>query len=99
MSATPSVTAPQVHLLEALLGRVETWAETSPLVSAVSPATVVSVATGGAVDGNALVVVSWQGTDIEAPYLATYTPAVNDVVAVVKTGAHLLILGRVVGTP
>lgn len=99
MPATPMVTTPQAHLLDALFARIETWAETTPLLSGVSAATVASVATGQATDGNALVQINWQGTDVYAAYLASYTPAVADVVAVAKTGPQMLILGRIIGTP
>lgn len=92
-------TISQQRFLESLLDRVEAWALSSPLVSGVSLATVTSVAAGGASDGNALVVVNWQGVDIPAPYVSSYTPTAGHTVAVVRTGTQLLIVGRVLGTP
>lgn len=95
----PALTGAQTRLSDILLERVQQWVARTPLVSRVTTASVVSVAAGGAADGNSLVVINWRGTDVAAPYLAAYTPTVGHVVAVVKTGSQLLILGRVVGTP
>lgn len=89
----------QDRLLDALLDRLNLWLSRSPLVTRVGKASIVSVAAGTATDGNALVVISWLGTDVAVPYLATYTPAAGHVVAVARTGPQLLILGRIVGTP
>ena len=97
--ARPVLTGAQAALLDALLTRVEAWAQSTPLVSRVTQATVVSVTPGAASDGSSLVVVSWFGTDTDAAYLSSYTPGANHVVAVTKTGSQLLILGRIIGTP
>ncbi|MEV6344120.1 hypothetical protein [Actinoplanes sp. NPDC051851] len=66
----------------------------------VEPATVTTVASGAAADGNALATVTWRGTAVQAAYLSPYAPAVGHVVAVLyQTSGSLLILGRMVGTP
>lgn len=96
----PPLAPAQARLLDVLLDRVQQFIARTPLVSRFTKATVVSVAAGGAADGNALVVINWRGTDVAAPYLASYaTPTAGDVVAVVKTGSQLLIAGRIIGTP
>lgn len=92
-------TRPQTRLLDALMERVERWSTTTPLLSHVTTGTITSVAAGGASDGAALAVVNWRGVDVPAPYVASYTPTAGHVVAVVRTGSQLLILGRIVGTP
>ena len=99
MAPRPPMTAAQTRLTEALLNGVKEWAGRTSQISRVTKATVMSVAAGAAPDGNALVVISWQGTDVAAPYVSTYTPVATHVVAVVKTGSQLLILGRIIGTP
>lgn len=99
MTVRPARTAAQSRVIDTILDRLDRWAERTALLSRVTKATVTSVAAGGASDGNALVVINWQGVDIAAPYVSTYTPTVNHVVAVAKTGSQLLILGRIVGTP
>lgn len=66
----------------------------------IEPATVATVTAGGAADGNALATVTWRGTAVAAAYLASYTPTVGHVVAVVvQPPGGLLILGRIIGTP
>lgn len=66
----------------------------------VEPATVKTVTAGAAADGAALVTVTWRGEDVQAAYLASWTPTVNHVVAVLyQPPGGLLILGRMVGTP
>jgi len=62
-------------------------------------ATVTAVTAGGAADGSALCTVTWRGETHEAAYLASYTPVVGHVVAVVVQPPSLLVLGRVIGTP
>jgi hypothetical protein len=63
-------------------------------------AVVATVTPAGAADGNALVTVTWAGAEHAAAYLASYTPVVADVVAVVvQPPAGLLILGQPIGTP
>lgn len=64
------------------------------------PATVASVTAGAAADGNALVTITWRGTTVQAPYLASYTPTVGHVVTVLyQPPGTPLILGRPIGTP
>jgi hypothetical protein len=65
----------------------------------VEPATVATVTAAAAADGNALAVVTWRGANVQAAYLASYTPTVGHRVAVVVQGGALLILGRIIGTP
>lgn len=60
---------------------------------------VVAVSPTGASDGNPLVTVTWQGTNVRAAYLASYTAAVGHVVLMARFGPRLIILGRVIGTP
>lgn len=66
----------------------------------VEPAVVATVTAGAAADGNALAVVTWRGQAVPASYLASYTPTVGHVVAVLyQPPGCLMILGRVIGTP
>jgi len=66
----------------------------------VEPATVATVTAGAAADGNALTTVTWRGQSVQAAYLASYTPTVGHVVAVLyQPPGGLLILGRIIGTP
>lgn len=66
----------------------------------IEQAVVASVTAAAAADGNALVTVTWRGVSTQAAYLASYTPTVGHVVAVVyQPPGALLILGRVIGTP
>lgn len=60
--------------------------------------TITGLVPAGAADGNALVTVNWQGAQVYATYLASYTPVIGHVVAMLRT-QPLLILDRVVGTP
>lgn len=60
--------------------------------------TVTDVAAGAAADGNALVTVDWQGTDVKVAYAASYTPVVDHVVLLART-QPLVILCRLIGTP
>jgi hypothetical protein len=99
MGAHPARSAAQNRLLNALLARVEEWAGRTVTLSGLGKATVSSVAAGGASDGTALCTITWLGTDVAAPYLSSYTPVAGHVVAVVRTGPQLLIIGRIVGTP
>lgn len=62
-------------------------------------ATVTTVTAGGAVDGNALVTVTWRGTPVQAAYAAAYTPVVNHVVLCAYDGVRLTILCRIIGQP
>jgi len=96
--ATPTAGLAQIRFLEAVTERFDQHLSRSPLATQLIQATVVSVAAGGASNGS-LVVIDWDGTNVEVPYLSSYTPVVNHVVAVLKTGPLLLILGRIVGTP
>lgn len=59
---------------------------------------VTAVAPGAAVDGNALVTVSWLGTQTYATYGDHYTPVVGHVVLLART-QPLAILCRLIGTP
>lgn len=61
--------------------------------------TVATVTAGAASDGNALVTVTVNGATQEAAYLASWTPTVGHIVAVLVQAANLLILGRTIGTP
>ncbi|GIF16543.1 hypothetical protein [Actinoplanes teichomyceticus] len=64
------------------------------------PAIVTAVALGAAAESNALVTVSWRGTAVQAAYLSSYSPAVNDVVLVlIQPPGGLTVLGRIIGTP
>jgi hypothetical protein len=65
----------------------------------VEQAVIAGVSAGAAADGSALVTVTWRGASTQAAYLASYSPTVGHVVAVVVQGGALLILGRVIGTP
>jgi hypothetical protein len=90
----------QSRLLGMLLERVADWVSTSPDVSRVSKAKVTAVLPGAAAGGTTLVTIQYQGASgLNAPYLSSYTPVLDDVVAVARTGSQLLILGRIVGTP
>lgn len=61
--------------------------------------TVKTVTAGGATDGNAQVVVTVDGNDLLAPYLASYAPAAGHRVRVLFVGGAPLILGRPIGFP
>lgn len=61
--------------------------------------TVQTVTAGAAADGNPLVSVRWQGSNVLAAYLSSYTPVVGHVVVMARVGAGLLIIGRAIGTP
>lgn len=63
------------------------------------PATIITVAAGAAADGNALVTVSWRGTDVACPYPSTYTPVVGHRVLLLVATPQLVIIARLVGTP
>lgn len=66
----------------------------------VEPATVTTVTAGAAADGAALVTVTWRGEPVQAAYLASWTPTLGHVVAVLyQPPGGLLILGRMVGAP
>jgi hypothetical protein len=43
--------------------------------------------------GSGLVELSLSGGTVEAPYLATYSPTVGDVVVLLQQGSQLLVLG------
>jgi hypothetical protein len=60
---------------------------------------IASVAAGAAVDGNALVTVTWRGTNVACPYLAGYAPTVGHNVLLLVQPPQLVILGRLIGTP
>lgn len=62
--------------------------------------TVKTVTAGASTDGLAAVVVTVNGTDTAAPYLASYaSPTVGDVVRVQFANGSPLIIGHVVGFP
>jgi hypothetical protein len=61
--------------------------------------TIASVTAGAAADGSAAVSVTVDGNTIPAPYLASYTPTVSDVVSVLLVGTSPLILGKPIGLP
>ena len=61
--------------------------------------TVTAVTAGAATDGNALVTVTYQGTQVKAAYGAHYTPVVGHVVLMARTGPQLAIVCRLIGTP
>lgn len=63
----------------------ETWAGT---------AVVTDDAAGTTTDGRLLITISWRGTEIDAAYLASYTPVVGHRVTFIKAGPSLLVLGR-----
>jgi hypothetical protein len=66
----------------------------------VEPGVIAAVAAGSASDGNALATVTYRGADIDAPYLASYTPtAGHNVALLIQSTGSVLILGRVIGTP
>jgi hypothetical protein len=91
----------QARVLDALMERVVAWATTTPELTRITKARVSDIEPGGAEEpGVALVYLEYGSMmAIATPYLSTYTPALNDVVAVARTGSQLLILGRIVGTP
>lgn len=62
-------------------------------------AVVATVTPGAASDGNALCTVTWDGTDVDAAYAATYTPTPGDDVLCVYQAGQLVVLTRVIGTP
>lgn len=62
-------------------------------------ATVASVADGAAADGTALITVDWDGAQIQAARLDSYTPAAGHRVLCAYQDSQLVILGRVVGQP
>jgi hypothetical protein len=63
-------------------------------------ATVKTVEAGAASDGNALVTVTWRGSDVIANgYASSYTPAVGHRVVCDYIDNQLTIAYRVVGTP
>lgn len=57
-------------------------------------ATVANAATGTTTDGRKLITVTWQGTNIDCNYLASYTPVLGDNVIFLKAGASFLVLGK-----
>lgn len=59
---------------------------------------VAAVAPGAAADGNALVSVTWMGTETEVTYGAHYTPVVGHVVLMARTQPFAIIC-RLIGTP
>lgn len=61
--------------------------------------TISAVTPGGAVDGNALVSVTWQGASVRVAYASSYTPVVGHVVLMARVGPRLVIVCRVIGTP
>lgn len=61
--------------------------------------TVTTVTNGAGVGGVAGVVVAFAGDTYRVPYLASYTPAVGDVVLMARAASLLVILGRIVGGP
>lgn len=67
--------------------------------SAFAVGVVSNVVPGAAADGNALVTVTWRGTQATATYGAHYTPNKNDVVLMARTTQRLVILMRLIGTP
>lgn len=62
-------------------------------------AVVKSVVAGGAADSNALVTVTYMGTDLALPYFSHYTPVVGHKVGLVKYGGVWTIIGRPIGFP
>lgn len=60
---------------------------------------IASVAAGAAADGNALVTVTWRGTNVACPYPSTYTPVVGHVVLLLVSPPRLVIVARLIGTP
>lgn len=61
--------------------------------------TVAAVTPGAATDGNAAVTVTYGSDTFPAPYLASYTPTVGDVVLLLLNGPSPLIVGQVIGFP
>lgn len=61
--------------------------------------TITAVSAGAAIDGNALVTVSWRGTSIFCPYPSTYTPVVGHVVLLLVCPPRVVIIARLIGTP
>ena len=63
-------------------------------------ATVTTVTAGGAVDGNALVKVTWRGLEVTVNgYLNSYTPTPGDRVLCGYVDSQLIVKGRIVGSP
>lgn len=60
---------------------------------------ITAVAAGAALDGNALVSVSWRGTTIQCAYPSTYTPVVGHVVLLLIAIPRVVIVARLIGTP
>lgn len=85
-----------MSLLDAFVSNVLSAAD-SPSAWAVG--TIKAVAVGGAVDGNALVTVTWQGADVFVPYGSHYTPVVGHVVLMARFGPQLAVVCRLVGIP
>lgn len=83
-----------------LIGRLaEKLRDVERSIPRVIRVSVVNVAAGAASDGNALCTVSWNGADVEAAYLSSYSPTVGHSVLAVYVAGRLVILGRVIGTP
>lgn len=61
--------------------------------------TIATVTAGAATDGNALVVVDYQGAQVRAAYGAHYTPVVGHRVLMARVGPQLAIICRLIGTP
>lgn len=61
--------------------------------------TITAVDVAGALDGSDVATVTIGADDLEAPRLASYSPTVDDVVAVLLVDSSPLILGRVTGAP
>ena len=70
-----------------------------PATSYVAPGVIVGTAAGAAADGNTLASVTVNGTTSDAAYLASYTPTLTHVVAVLVQDGVWTILGRIIGTP
>ncbi len=66
----------------------------------IEPGVIAAVTAGAAADGNDLASVTYRGTTTDAPYLASYTPTVGHIVALlVQSTGNVLVLGRIIGTP
>lgn len=71
----------------------------APSVPEFPVAVVTAITTGGGTDGADLVTVNYKGASLKFSHLSNYTPAVNHVVILARSGGNWVILGRPIGFP
>lgn len=92
-------TAREIRRLNQSLKRQPKFQPGKPATLKYRKGTIASVTAGAASDGHAAVSVTIGSDTIPAPYLASYTPTVGDMVAVLLVGNSPLILGSPIGLP